>query len=63
MWEVRAKPGDRVVAGDRLVILETMKMETPIVAPEAGRVVAVKAERGNLVTAGQIVVALQPASA
>jgi urea carboxylase len=63
VWEVRAKPGEEVAAGDRLVILETMKMETPILAPEAGRVVAVKVERGNLVTAGQLVVALQPASA
>ena len=35
------RPGTRVAAGDRLVVLETMKMETPVLAPAAGVVVAV----------------------
>ncbi|HVZ89057.1 MAG TPA: urea carboxylase [Polyangia bacterium] len=59
VWQVLAKPGDRVSAGDRLVILETMKMETPLLAPQDGEVVAIKVDRGNLVTAGQVVLALR----
>jgi urea carboxylase len=62
VWQIQVEPGDRVSAGDRLVVLETMKMETPIVAPSAGEVVAVKLTRGALVTAGQIVIALRPIS-
>ena len=62
VWQIQVKPGDRVSAGDRLVILETMKMETPILAPSSGEVVAVKLTRGALVTAGQIVIALRPTS-
>ncbi len=36
-------PVHRVAAGDRLIVLETMKMEAPVVAPEAGTVVAIAA--------------------
>jgi len=62
VWQILVKPGDRVAAGDRLVVLETMKMETPLVAPHAGAVRLVRVERGGLVTAGQIVMALDPAA-
>jgi len=53
-------PGTRVAAGDRLIVLETMKMETPVVAPEAGTVVIVCCAPGSLVRAGQTVIGLQP---
>jgi urea carboxylase len=62
VWQILVKPGDRVAAGDRLVVLETMKMETPLVAPHAGAVRLVRVERGGLVTAGQIVMTLDPAA-
>ena len=52
--------GARVAAGDRLIVLETMKMETPVVAPHAGTVVAICCAPGNLVRAGQTLVGLQP---
>jgi urea carboxylase len=60
VWEIVAKEGARVAAGDKLVIMETMKMETPIVAPVAGTVVAVTQKPGALVTAGQTLVVLEP---
>jgi len=62
VWEIVTKEGARVAAGDKLVILETMKMETPILAPVAGMVVAVTQKPGSLVTAGQTVVVLEPAT-
>ncbi len=35
---IAVKPGDTVAAGDRLLVLEAMKMETQVVAPFAGKV-------------------------
>ncbi|HTA19031.1 MAG TPA: urea carboxylase, partial [Polyangia bacterium] len=60
VWEIVAKEGTRVAAGDKLVVMETMKMETPVVAPVAGTVVAVTQRPGALVTAGQTLVVLEP---
>jgi urea carboxylase len=36
MWKVDAQRGQRVSAGDRLAIIESMKMEIPVVSPTAG---------------------------
>jgi biotin carboxyl carrier protein len=38
VWQVRVELGQRVDVGDELVILESMKMEIPVVAPLAGTV-------------------------
>jgi acetyl/propionyl-CoA carboxylase alpha subunit len=49
---IEVKPGDEVVAGDLLVMLEAMKMELPIRSPRDGRVKAVKCQKGDLVQPG-----------
>jgi urea carboxylase len=58
VWEIPVTPGARVEAGDRLIVLETMKMETPVLAPAAGTVVAVRCTPGTLVRAGQTLIGL-----
>jgi urea carboxylase len=52
--------GDLVEAGQTLVALEAMKMEAPVTAPTAGRVVEIVAEVGVQVTAGTVLVVLEP---
>jgi urea carboxylase len=52
VWQVTVAEGDRVQAGDRLIVLETMKMETLVVAPRAGVVKAVLCKQGSLAHAG-----------
>ncbi len=49
---VAVKPGDVVAAGDRLLVLEAMKTEMPVVAPFAGRVRQVAVAAGVQVDAG-----------
>jgi urea carboxylase len=61
VWEIVVKEGDPVKEGDRLIIMETMKMETPVVAPASGKVAAITQTKGALVMAGQTVVVIEPA--
>ena len=53
VWKVLVKQGDRVAAEDTLVILESMKMEIPVVAPFSGTVTAILVEEGQEVLEDQ----------
>jgi acetyl-CoA carboxylase biotin carboxyl carrier protein len=55
VWKVVVGPGDPVGAGDPLVILESMKMEIPVEAPEAGTVREVRVEEGAVVQEGDVI--------
>ncbi|MFZ3153341.1 urea carboxylase [Pseudomonas sp.] len=59
LWQVQVNEGDRVKAGDVLVILESMKMEIPLLAPRDGLVREVRVQPGSPVRAGQRVVVLE----
>lgn len=50
--------GQTVSQGDRLVIVEAMKMKTPMIAHRAGTVAAVAVKAGEAVEAGQVLVSL-----
>ncbi len=56
---VNVKVGDVVKEDDVLCILESMKMENPIVAPVSGKVVEVGVTVGSLVEAGKIVAIIE----
>ena len=49
---VKAKEGDRVKAGDVLLVLEAMKMENDIVAPQDGVVASINVKVGDSVESG-----------
>jgi len=38
VWKILVSAGDRVAAGDTLILLESMKMEIPVAAEEAGTI-------------------------
>lgn len=59
VWKVEAKAGARVAEGDVLVILESMKMEIPVEAPEAGTVAEVLVAVEDSVAEDQVVVVLE----
>ncbi|MEP0923927.1 urea carboxylase [Leptolyngbya sp. ST-U4] len=60
VWQVLVQPGDRVAEGDRLVILEAMKMEIAVDAECTGTITKVFCRSGQTVTAGQLLLAIQP---
>ena len=51
--------GDVVAAGDAMVVLEAMKMQTSVRTPSAGTVTAVRVREGDAVVAGQVLVELE----
>ena len=55
---VTVGPGDAVAAGDTVVLLESMKMEIPVLAEQPGTVSAVKVSSGDVVQEGDILVSL-----
>jgi biotin carboxyl carrier protein len=56
--KVEVRPGDAVVAGTRLLVLEAMKMENEIRAPHGGTVASLKVEPGMLVERNDALITL-----
>lgn len=49
VWKVLVAPGDTVADGDTLVILESMKMEIPVIAEAAGVLSSVAVAEGDAI--------------
>ena len=56
---VAVRLGQKVEAGEELVLLESMKMEIPVVPEEPGTVVEIRVEPGDVVQEGDVLVVLQ----
>ena len=56
---ILVKPEDEVSTGQKLFVLESMKMENEIAAPSSGRVTGIKVNVGDAVTAGQSIIVLE----
>ena len=59
---VQVQPGDIVRAGQRLAVIEAMKMEFEVTAAQGGRVEALLAETGTVVNEGQALIAIDPSA-
>jgi len=59
VWKIVAKLGDVVGEDATLLILESMKMEIPVSAPEAGTVKEILVAEGAVVSEGTVVVRLE----
>lgn len=54
VFKIESKPGAQVKLGDTVLVLEIMKMETPVVAPKDGVVVSINVNEGQSVEAGEL---------
>ena len=59
VWKVLAKPGQKVEEDEAIVMLESMKMEIPVSAPEPGTVKEILVSEGEVVTEGSVVARLE----
>ena len=55
VWKVVVSAGDAVEDGDTLVILESMKMEIPVVAESSGTVQELRVNEGDVVQEGDVI--------
>jgi acetyl-CoA carboxylase biotin carboxyl carrier protein len=55
VWKVVVAQGDSVTAGDTLVILESMKMEIPVVSEDGGTVAELAVGEGDVVQEGDLI--------
>ena len=55
VWKVVVNQGDSVEDGDTLVILESMKMEIPVLAESAGTVQELRVNEGDVVQEGDVI--------
>jgi acetyl-CoA carboxylase biotin carboxyl carrier protein len=55
VWKVVASEGDAVADGDTLVILESMKMEIPVLAEDSGTLARLAVAEGDVVQEGDLI--------
>ncbi len=59
VWKVLVEPGQQVLEGETLVVLESMKMEAPVCSPRSGTVLDVRASAGSAAAPGQVLIVLE----
>jgi acetyl-CoA carboxylase biotin carboxyl carrier protein len=59
VWKVVATSGDEVAEGDTLVILESMKMEIPVMAESGGTLSRIAVNEGDVVQEGDLIAVIE----
>ena len=59
VWKVVATEGDAVADGDTLVILESMKMEIPVLAEDSGTLARLAVAEGDIVQEGDLIAVIE----
>ena len=54
VWKILKAPGDAVADEDALMILESMKMEIPVLAEAEGKVIEIRVKEGDSIVEGQV---------
>jgi len=58
VWKIQTRPGDRIEADGEIMILESMKMEIPVLSPKAGTIREIRVNEGEAIDEGQLVAIL-----
>mgnify|MGYP000382910093 CR=1 FL=1 len=59
VWQIETAPGDTVEEEGVILLIEAMKMEIPVMAPEAGTVMEILVAEGDQVVEGQAVAVME----
>jgi acetyl-CoA carboxylase biotin carboxyl carrier protein len=59
VWKLLAQQGDELAADAPIVILESMKMEIPILAPTAGKIIELHVAEEDMVAEDQLICVIE----
>ena len=59
VWQLKAQPGDKVESGDVLIVIESMKMEIPVITEDSGTVKEILVKEKDPVSEGQVVAIIE----
>jgi acetyl-CoA carboxylase biotin carboxyl carrier protein len=59
VWKIITQVGQQLEPGDTVMILESMKMEIPVIAEDGGKLVELCVAEGTAITEGQVVAILE----
>ena len=59
VWKILKRPGDTVAEEDSLMILESMKMEIPVLAEVKGKLTEIRVQENEPVSEGQVLAVLE----
>lgn len=59
VWKILVNPGDTVADGDTLVILESMKMEIPVIVEQDGVVSELKVNEGDAIDEDDVIAVIE----
>lgn len=59
VYQILFGAGDTVTEGETLLILEAMKMETPVPSPVSGKIASIPVVKGQTVQTGQVLLTLE----
>lgn len=55
VWQIAAKVGAKIAEGDTIVILESMKMEIPVIAETSGVLTELAVKEGDVIQEGDLI--------
>ena len=59
VWKIEAQPGAQLAADETILIVESMKMEIPVAAPQSGRLLEIRVREGDAVSEGEVVAVME----
>lgn len=59
IWKIVKAAGDKVTEGDQIMIMESMKMEIPVIAVEDGTIKEISVREGDTVQEGAVLAILK----
>ena len=59
VWQVKASVGDKLESGDVIIVIESMKMEIPVITEDPGELKEILVKEKDAVAEGQVVAILE----